>query len=206
MKVESKSTPEIAEGAEGKSLPRAFGSPENALTDKIIGAAIEVHRHLGPGLLETAYEECLCYELSQQGVRFQRQVALPVNYKGLKLDCGYKLDLVVEDSVVVELKAIEELLPIHSAQLLTYLKSSGKRVGLLINFNVPILTKGLKRMVNHYVEDPATERVSASSAHQPGEESGPNSLSTLRFSPRLRVSAVRKDTVKIEPAPAKEPR
>jgi GxxExxY protein len=182
-------------------LPRVSASPENALTDKIIGAAIEVHRHLGPGLLETAYEECLCYELSQQGVRFQRQVALPVNYKGLKLDCGYKLDLVVEDSVVVELKAIEELLPIHSAQLLTYLKSSGKRVGLLINFNVPILTKGLKRMVNHYVEAPATERVSASSARQPGEETTPHSLqSSPRFSPRLSDSAV-----KINPRPPKDP-
>ena len=181
-------------------MPRAFASPENALTDKIIGAAIEVHRHLGPGLLETAYEECLCYELSQQGVRFQRQVALPVNYKGLKLDCGYKLDLLVEDSVVVELKAIEELLPIHSAQLLTYLKSSGKRVGLLINFNVPILTKGLKRMVNHYIESPVADSVSASSAHLPGKESGPNSLSTLRFSPRLRDSAVKKAALRKEPA------
>ena len=123
---------------------------ENALTDKIIGAAIEVHRQLGPGLLESTYEECLCYELSQAGVRFQRQVHLPVRYKGLSLDCGYKMDLVVEDAIVVELKSIDSLLPIHSAQLLTYLRSSGKQVGLLINFNVEVLRNGIKRMVNHY--------------------------------------------------------
>src|SRR5450432_2601213 len=147
---------------------------ENVLTERIIGAAIEVHRHLGPGLLETAYDECLCYELSQQGVWFQRQVALPITYKGLSLDCNYKLDLLVEDTVVVEVKAIEALLPVHSAQLLTYLKSSGKHVGLLINFNVTMLTKGLKRMVNRYVE--------------------PNSLQPpLRLSPRLSVSAVNRE-------------
>ena len=147
---------------------------ENVLTERIIGAAIEVHRHLGPGLLETAYDECLCYELSQQGVRFQRQVALPITYKGVKLDCNYRLDLLVEDTVVVEVKAIEALLPVHSAQLLTYLKSSGKRVGLLINFNVTQLTKGLKRMVNHYVE--------------------PNSPPpSLRLSQRLSGSAVNRE-------------
>ena len=140
---------------------------ENAVTEKVIGAAIEVHRCLGPGLLESAYEECLCYELSQLGLRFERQVRLPVQYKGLKLDCGYRMDLVVEDTVLVEIKAIEGLLPVHSAQLLTYLKSSGKRVGLLINFNVPILAKGLKRMVNQYPES-----------------------SSLRFSQRLSDSAV----------------
>ena len=147
---------------------------ENVLTERIIGAAIEVHRHLGPGLLETAYDECLCYELRQQGIGFQRQVALPIRYKGLSLDCNYKLDLLVEDTVVVEVKAIEALLPVHSAQLLTYLKSSGKHVGLLINFNVTMLTKGLKRMVNRYVE--------------------PNSLQPpLRLSPRLSVSAVNRE-------------
>ena len=173
-------------------MPRISKTPENSLTDKIIGAAIEVHRHLGPGLLETAYEECLCYELSQQALRFQRQVALPVKYKGLKLDCNYKLDVVVEDSVVVEVKAIEALLPVHSAQLLTYLKASGVRIGLLINFNVPILTKGLKRMVNHYVEAPAADLVSASSARRPGEDTTPGSLPT-RLAPRLRDSAVRED-------------
>src|ERR1700686_3649177 len=158
------SKPEIAEGAETCGLPRVSASVENALTEKVIGAAIEVHRHLGPGLLETAYDECLCFELSQQGVRFQRQVALPITYKGVKLDCNYRLDLLVEDTVVVEVKAIEALLPVHSAQLLTYLKSSGKRVGLLINFNVTMLTRGLKRMVNQCVEAPVENHVSASSA------------------------------------------
>src|SRR5882672_9372145 len=118
---------------------------ENAVTEKIIGAAIEVHRCLGPGLLESAYEECLCYELSQLGLRFERQVRLPVQYKTLKLDCGYRMDLVVEDAIVVEIKSIEDLLPIHDAQLLTYLRASEKRVGLLFNFNVVLLKNGLRR-------------------------------------------------------------
>lgn len=122
----------------------------NEITERIIGAAIEVHRHLGPGLLESAYEECLCYELSQLELKFQRQVPLPVLYKGLRLDCGYKIDLVVEDAVVLELKSIEQLIPIHSAQLLTYLGLSGKEVGLLMNFNEPTLRKGLKRLVNDF--------------------------------------------------------
>src|ERR1035441_9813028 len=108
---------------------------ENVLTDQIIGCAIEVHRTLGPGLLESVYEECLCYELSQIGLRFERQGRLPLVYKGIKLCCGHILDLVVEDSILVELKSTEDLAPVHHAQLLTYLKSSNKRVGLLINFN-----------------------------------------------------------------------
>jgi GxxExxY protein len=116
-------------------------------TAPIIGAAIEVHRALGPGLLESAYEECLCHELHLRGLAFQRQVDLPVPYKGLKLDCGYKMDVVVEDEVVLELKSIEKILPVHEAQLLTYMKLSGKRVGLLINFNVPLLTRGIIRRV-----------------------------------------------------------
>ena len=116
-------------------------------TAPIIGAAIEVHRALGPGLLESAYEECLCHELHLRGLAFQRQVDLPVPYKGLKLDCGYKMDVVVEDQVVLELKSIERILPVHEAQLLTYLKLSGKRVGLLINFKVPLLTQGIIRRV-----------------------------------------------------------
>ena len=116
-------------------------------TSPIIGAAIEVHRNLGPGLLESAYEECLCHELHLLGIDFKRQVALPLLYKGLKLDCGYKLDLIVRDEVILELKAIEKLLPIHEAQLLTYLRLTGKRVGLLINFNVPLLTQGIIRRV-----------------------------------------------------------
>src|SRR5438309_11159793 len=101
-------------------------------TAPIIGAAIELHRALGPGLLESAYEECLCHELHLRGVSFQRQAALPVSYKGLHLHCGYKIDLIVEQEIIVELKAIEKILPVHEAQLLTYLKLSGKHVGLLI--------------------------------------------------------------------------
>jgi GxxExxY protein len=116
-------------------------------TSRIVGAALEVHRHLGPGLLESAYEECLCHELHIRELRFQRQVDLPVEYKGHKLNCGYKIDLIVQDEVVLELKAVEKLLPIHQAQLLTYLKLAQKKVGLLINFNVPLLTQGIIRRV-----------------------------------------------------------
>jgi GxxExxY protein len=117
------------------------------ITEQIIGAAIEVHRVLGPGLLESAYESCLCDELKARGVNFRRQIELPVNYKGRVLDCGYTMDLVVEDAVVVELKSIEKIAAIHEAQLLTYLRLSGHKVGLLINFNVPILIKGIVRRV-----------------------------------------------------------
>ena len=123
------------------------GLIEKQLTDAIIGAAIEVHTHLGPGLLESAYEECLCEELRSRGIHFQSQRPLPLEYKGKKLDCGYRLDLVVEDRVIVEIKSVDGLAPIHEAQLLTYLRLSGKRVGLLINFNVPLLKDGIKRMV-----------------------------------------------------------
>jgi len=123
---------------------------ENTLTENIIGAAIEVHKALGPGLLESAYEECLCHELSLRGLSFRRQVDLPVQYKGVRLDCGYRIDLVVEDLVIVELKTVERLLPIHKAQLLTYLKLYGRSLGLLINFNVPVLKDGVKRMVFNY--------------------------------------------------------
>jgi len=124
----------------------------NALTHDIIAAAIEVHRHLGPGLLESAYQECVCLELSRMGVSFRREVALPLAYKGLKLDCSYRIDLLVEDSVIVELKAIEQLLPIHSSQLLTYLRAAQKPVGLLINFNVLVLKNGINRVVNDFQE------------------------------------------------------
>jgi len=116
-------------------------------TSPILGAAIEVHRLLGPGLLESAYEECLCHELRLRELNFQRQVDLPVEYKGLKLNCGYKIDILVQDEVILELKAVEKLLPIHQAQLLTYLKLAHKRVGLLINFNVALLTQGIIRRV-----------------------------------------------------------
>jgi len=118
----------------------------DSLTHKVIGAAIEVHRALGPGLLESAYEECLCYELSSAGLAFRKQVELPVLYKKVKLDCGYRMDIVVSESLVLEIKTVEKLLPIHQAQLLTYLKLSGIRTGLLINFNVPVLKNGIKRM------------------------------------------------------------
>jgi len=117
----------------------------NKITEVIIGSAIEVHKSLGPGLLESAYEECLCYELKQRNVAFDRQYDLPVRYKEVCLDCGYKLDLLVEGAVVVELKAVEKLLPVHDAQLLSYLKSGDWKVGLLINFNVPVLKQGIRR-------------------------------------------------------------
>jgi len=130
------------------SGPRRNDSGEPRPTDEsIIGAALEVHRPLGPGLLESAYEECLCHELCRRGMGFRRQVDLPVDYKGVKLDCGYKIDLLVGDEVILELKAAEKLLPIHQAQLLTYLKLARKRLGLLINFNVPLLTQGIIRRV-----------------------------------------------------------
>ncbi len=118
------------------------------LTEKIIGCAIEVHRALGPGLLENAYEECLCRELAVQKLEFERQVSLPVEYKGVKLDCGYRMDIVVEEAVVVELKTVEKLLPLHEAQLLTYLKLSGMKRGLLLNFNTAVLRSAIKRLMN----------------------------------------------------------
>jgi GxxExxY protein len=120
---------------------------EERLTEQIIGAAIDVHRHLGPGLLESAYEECLCHELTLRGLQFQRQVSLPVAYKGVTLNCGYKMDLLVEGRIVVELKCVEALAGVHHAQLLTYLRLSGKRVGLLLNFNVSIMARGIVRKV-----------------------------------------------------------
>ena len=112
------------------------------LTEQVIGAAIEVHRALGPGLLESAYEECLCHELRLRGLAFRRQVPLPVEFKGIHLDCGYRMDILVEDLVILELKCVEHVLPVHEAQLLTYLKMTGKRVGLIINFHVSALVRG----------------------------------------------------------------
>jgi GxxExxY protein len=120
----------------------------NELTEKVIGAAMRVHSALGPGLLESAYEICLIHELNKGGIAVKSQVPLPVLYDGLKLDAGYKLDLLVEDLVIVELKAVDGLNRVHEAQLLTYLKMSNKRVGLLINFNVLHLKDGIKRLVN----------------------------------------------------------
>jgi len=121
----------------------------NALSRHVIGAAIDVHREIGPGLLESAYEECLCYELLQKGLKFQRQVEVPVNYKEVKLNCGYRVDILVEDVLILELKTVDRIHPIHEAQLLTYLKLMDKKLGLLINFNVPVLKVGIKRIVNN---------------------------------------------------------
>ena len=118
----------------------------NDLTGKVIGLCIEIHRELGPGLLESAYEECLAYELTKAGLHFERQRALPVRYKEVQLDCGYRLDFVIEGALILELKAVTELHPIHEAQLLTYLKLDKKSLGLLINFNVPVLKHGVKRV------------------------------------------------------------
>ena len=123
------------------------------ITEKIIGAAIEVHRHLGPGLLESAYIRCLRHELELQRLAFAYEVPLPVEYKGILLDCGYRLDLLVMDRVVVEGKAIERLEPIHEAQLLTHLRLGHWKVGLLINFNVELLRLGIKRLVNGLDEE-----------------------------------------------------
>jgi len=123
----------------------------------IIGAAIEVHRHLGPGMLESAYEACLVFEIKRLGIKVEEQKPLPVVYKEVKLDCGYRLDLVVEDEIIVEIKAIEKLLPIHDAQLLSYLRLTRKKVGLLMNFHVPVLKDGLKRIVNDF-PDSASRR------------------------------------------------
>ncbi len=115
------------------------------LTDQIIGAAIEVHRELGPGLLESAYQTCMCRELSLRGIAFEQRVPLPVEYKGVKLDCGYEIDLLVDSKVVVELKAVIDHHPVFDAQLLTYMKLAGKIVGLLLNFHVPAIKDGIRR-------------------------------------------------------------
>jgi GxxExxY protein len=120
---------------------------EQDLTKEIIGAAIDVHRELGAGLLESAYEACLCYELRAKGIPFESQVPLPIAYKNVRLDCGYRIDLCIRNTVIVELKSVEEISNLHRAQLLTYLKLSGKKIGLILNFNVPILKDGIVRMV-----------------------------------------------------------
>ena len=119
-----------------------------AVTDIVIGAAIAVHRELGPGLLESTYEACLMVELTERGVAVERQKSLPVNYRGVRIDCGYRIDLLVGNEVVVELKAVEGVMPIHEAQMLTYLRLSGLHVGLLLNFNVLLMKDGIRRMVH----------------------------------------------------------
>lgn len=135
-----------AEHAEHAEMKRKV----NEITDIIIGAAISVHKELGPGLLESTYEACLTFELVEHKLKIERQKRLPVKYRGVQLDCGYRIDMFVEDQVVVELKAVEKLEPIHEAQLLSYLKLSGCEVGLLINFNVKMLKDGIRRLVNKY--------------------------------------------------------
>ena len=132
----------------------------NSISEAIIGAAIDVHKAIGPGLLESACEACLAYELRRRGLRVEQQKELPLKYRDVLLDCGYRLDLLVEDSVIVEVKAIEALLPLHQAQLMSYLRLTNCRLGLIINFNVTQLTRGIKRVVNEF----PVSAVSANSA------------------------------------------
>jgi len=146
-------TAENAESAEMTEKGRL-----DQITENIIGAAIEVHRALGPGLLESAYEACLAFELAQRSLKVEQQKALPVVYREVKLDCGYRLDLLVEETVIVEVKAVDRLAPIHQAQLLSYLKLSGCKVGLLINFNVKLLKYGIRRVVNDFPDSPRSLR------------------------------------------------
>ena len=122
----------------------------NELSSRIIGAAIEVHKHPGPGLLESSYEECLCHELTERGISFERQKGLPLCYKKVRLDCGYRIDLLVENSIILELKSCDRIEEIHKAQLLTYLKLSNLSLGLIINFNVTVLRDGIVRVVNNF--------------------------------------------------------
>ncbi|WP_372647898.1 GxxExxY protein [Draconibacterium sp.] len=123
---------------------------ENQITEKIIGCAIKVHQNLGPGLLESAYQECLFYELKKAGLKVEKEKPLPLVYEDVKLECGYRLDLLVEDTIIVEVKSVEALNDIHLAQVLTYLKLNNSKIGLLINFNVLQLVKGLKRVINKF--------------------------------------------------------
>ena len=124
----------------------------NELSSNIIGAAIEVHKILGPGLLESAYEECICHAFNIRGLQYERQKLLPIIYKGKNMDCGYRLGVIVEEKIILELKACEKIEPIHKAQLLTYLKISGIKLGLVLNFNVPLLKDGITRVVNEFNE------------------------------------------------------
>jgi len=119
--------------------------PEKQLTGNIIGAAIEVHRELGPGLLESAYQTCLARELSLRQIEFEQEKPIPIEYKGLTIDCAYRLDFLVNRTIIVELKAVDEILPVHQAQILTYMKLLKCKIGLLINFNVPVLKQGVRR-------------------------------------------------------------
>jgi GxxExxY protein len=138
-------TAENAETAKMKEKDRL-----NRITESIIGAAVDVHRTLGPGLLESAYESCLAFELAERGLKIEHQKPLPVVYREVKLECGYRLDLLVDEAVIVEIKTVNQLAPIHKAQLLSYLRLSGCKVGLLINFNVKVLKEGVVRVVNGF--------------------------------------------------------
>jgi GxxExxY protein len=120
---------------------------DEELSEAIIGAAIEVHRAAGPGLLESAYQNFLAHEFTLRGIKFEKEIPLPVVYKGVRLDCGYRMDFVIEDRIILEVKAVEKLIPVHEAQLLTYLKLSGKRIGLMINFNAPVIRNSIIRRV-----------------------------------------------------------
>ena len=148
-----------AEGAETE--PMDLGERLNQITDQIIGAAVRVHAALGPGLLESAYEACLEYELAQAGLHVDRQLPLPVVYREVRVDCGYRLDLLVEQEVVVEVKSVREIAPIHEAQVLSYLRLSGCRVGLLLNFDVLRLKDGIRRFVNEFPDPPRSSALSA---------------------------------------------
>ena len=156
-----------AEDAEKREDAEGRGNNEketlDRLTREIISAAIEVHKGLGPGLLESAYRACLGFELRSRGLKTEQEISLPVTYRGFKVECGYRLDLLVEGSIVVEIKALETLLPVHGAQLLSYLPLSGCRVGLLMDFHVPVLKDGIRRIVNRYPDSALSSR-SASSA------------------------------------------
>jgi len=148
-------TAEHAETAEGESQRL------NGITKRIIGAGMKVHKALGPGLLESAYEACLAFELADMGFEVVQQQPLPVFYRGVRLNCGYRLDLVVANDVIVEVKSVSRLEAIHEAQMLSYLKLSNRRVGLLINFNVRVLKNGVRRLVNHFPKSSATSALSA---------------------------------------------
>ena len=128
---------------------RVNTSELNGISGRVVAAAIEVHAHLGPGLLESAYQACLAHELRQRGCEIQCQLPLPLIYKGIKLELGYRIDMLVNDAIVVEIKSIEKVLPVHEAQLLSYLRLSKRRVGLILNFKSALLKDGIKRMVNH---------------------------------------------------------
>ncbi len=141
-------TAENAEDAERANMEKI--RKMDKLTEKVIGIAIAMHRTLGPGLLESAYEQCLAYDLSKAGIQFKRQVELPVRYREVNIDCGYRVDFLIEDMLIVELKAVGAITPVHQAQILTYLRLSGCKVGLLINFNVKVLKDGIRRLVLDY--------------------------------------------------------